>query len=75
MARIKIEDLPVMEDMKDEELKGIFGGLLSPGLFLPAVRQGGFVAERGEFGQAGLSGTQASKVGVTELWFPTGGTR
>ena len=26
MARIKIEDLPVMEEMKDEELKGIFGG-------------------------------------------------
>ncbi len=26
MARIKIEELPVMEEMKDEELKGIFGG-------------------------------------------------
>ena len=26
MARIKIEDLPVMEDMDTQELKGIFGG-------------------------------------------------
>ncbi len=26
MARIKIEDLPVMEDMGEKELKGIFGG-------------------------------------------------
>ena len=26
MARIKIDDLPVVEEMKDEELKGIFGG-------------------------------------------------
>ena len=28
MARITIEDLPVQEEMKDEELKGIFGGIL-----------------------------------------------
>ena len=26
MARIKIEDLPVMEDISEKELKGIFGG-------------------------------------------------
>ncbi len=26
MARIKIEELPVMEDMSEKELKGIFGG-------------------------------------------------
>ena len=26
MARIKIEELPVMEDMDTQELKGIFGG-------------------------------------------------
>ena len=26
MARIKIEDLPVMEDMSAQEIKGIFGG-------------------------------------------------
>lgn len=25
-ARIKIEDLPVLEDLKDEEVRGIFGG-------------------------------------------------
>ncbi len=35
MARIKIEELPVMEEMKNEELKGIFGGLL-----VPAVQKG-----------------------------------
>ena len=38
MARIKIEELPVMEEMKDEELKGIFGGVLI-GLLLPAVQK------------------------------------
>ena len=27
MARIKIEELPVMEDMGEKELKGIFGGM------------------------------------------------
>lgn len=27
MARIKIEDLPVLEDMSPKEAKGIFGGL------------------------------------------------
>ena len=26
MARIKIEDLPVKEEMSEQELKGIFGG-------------------------------------------------
>ena len=26
MARIKIEELPVMEDMSEKQLKGIFGG-------------------------------------------------
>ena len=26
MARIKIEDLPVMEDLGKEQMKGIFGG-------------------------------------------------
>ena len=28
MARIKIEDLPVKEDMSEKELKGVFGGIL-----------------------------------------------
>lgn len=27
MARIKIEELPVMEDLSEKEIKGIFGGL------------------------------------------------
>ena len=27
MARIKIEELPVMEEMSEQELKGIFGGM------------------------------------------------
>ncbi len=27
MARIKIEDLPVLEDLSTKEVKGIFGGL------------------------------------------------
>ena len=26
MARIKIEDLPVKEEMSEQELKGVFGG-------------------------------------------------
>ena len=30
MARIKIEDLPVLEAMQEEELKGVLGGLLTP---------------------------------------------
>ena len=28
MARIKIEDLPVKEEMSEQELKGVFGGIL-----------------------------------------------
>ena len=28
MARIKIEDLPVLEDLSEKEIKGIFGGTL-----------------------------------------------
>ena len=36
MARIKIEDLPVKEDMSEKELKGVFGGA---GLLLPAVQK------------------------------------
>ena len=27
MARIKIEDLPVLEELSEKEVKGIFGGL------------------------------------------------
>ncbi len=30
MARIKIEDLPVLEEIQQEELKGIFGGQSQP---------------------------------------------
>ena len=29
MSRIKIEDLPVLEDLRANEIKGIFGGLSS----------------------------------------------
>ena len=29
MARIKIEDLPVMEDLSEKEIKGIFGGAVA----------------------------------------------
>ncbi len=29
MATITIEELPVLEEMKDEELKGIFGGAIN----------------------------------------------
>ncbi len=36
MARIKIEDLPVKEEMSEKELKGVFGGM---GLLLPAVQK------------------------------------
>ena len=36
MARIKIEDLPVKEEMSEQELKGVFGGM---GLLLPAVQK------------------------------------
>ncbi len=43
MARIKIEQLPVMEDLSEKEIKGIFGGLL-----VPAVQKG-----FGGFGQGG----------------------
>ena len=28
MSRIKIEDLPIMEDLSQEQTKGIFGGAL-----------------------------------------------
>ena len=28
MARIRIEDLPVNEEMSEQELKGVFGGVL-----------------------------------------------
>ena len=48
MARIKIEELPVMEEMKNEELKGIFGGLLVPSV------QKGF----GGFGQGGMEAVE-----------------
>ena len=30
MARIKIEDLPVLEDLSERQMKGIFGGLYTP---------------------------------------------
>ncbi len=32
MARIKIEDLPVLEDLSPKETKGIFGGEVTPNL-------------------------------------------
>ncbi len=30
MARIKIEDLPVLEDLNEKQMKGIFGGYYTP---------------------------------------------
>ena len=29
MARIKIEDLPVLEELSEKEVKGIFGGTIA----------------------------------------------
>ena len=29
MARIKIEDLPVLEELNEKEVKGIFGGTIA----------------------------------------------
>ena len=50
MARIRIEELPDMEDISEKELKGIVGGINgnSPGLLVPAVQKG-FFAGRGKF--------------------------
>ena len=30
MSRIRIEDLPVKEEMSEKELKGVFGGIITP---------------------------------------------
>ena len=35
MARIKIEDLPVKEEMSEQELKGVFGGAGNTRAFNP----------------------------------------
>ena len=52
MARIKIEDLPVMEDIDAQETKGIFGG----GIVIndkPGNRRG---RRRGRFGRSAVRG-------------------
>ena len=46
MARIKIEELPVMEDLSEKEIKGIFGGAITS----PALGAKGFQFGRGAKG-------------------------
>ena len=58
MARIKIEELSVMEDMSEKELKGIFGGF-NPQPEPPRdLRSFGFCSQRirgiGGLGQRGI---------------------
>ena len=55
MAKISIEDLPVMEGMSEKDLKGIFGGHLLP--FHRRLRRGQFTGlERSALANRGGTG-------------------
>ena len=52
MARIKIEELPVMEDMDAQETKGIFGG----GIIIDDKRRSRRGRKRGQLGRFAVRG-------------------
>ena len=75
MARIKIEQLPVMEDMDEKELKGSFGGLLMPGVGRLS-KIGGRFARLGGFGRRGNivgENNPWAKAGENNPWANVGG--
>ncbi len=60
MARIKLEDLPVLEDLSPKAAKGIFGGAL--------------IAYEPKYGSLG-SPVLTSSIGVSTATVPTPGTQ
>ena len=82
MARIKIEELPVMEDMSEKELKGILGGVTYAGLrrftppggtWLPS-KIGGRLGRFGRRGNIVGENNPWAKAGENNPWANTGNT-